>query len=74
MINALREFGVAEKDNFDTSDLFDRKNARQVSPHLLVANVQSCMHARVGRKCARTGNEMCMSISDMHGSSCMRAL
>ena len=34
VINALREFGVAEKDNFDTSDLFDRKNARQVSPHL----------------------------------------
>lgn len=30
VIDAVRAMGVAERDNFDTSDLFDARNPRQV--------------------------------------------
>ena len=34
-INAMRRFGVADKDNFDTADLHEQKNTRQVQIALL---------------------------------------
>ncbi len=34
-INAMRKFGVADKDNFDTADLHEQKNTRQVQIALL---------------------------------------